>query len=147
MDSIVGVCLAEKSKDPIAIIKKLMALPFFGGRKAPMHGPEHHVMVGSALLAAYKNAGGKTVYNTGDAAKGFSGIYGIATDNEESIFHIANGTIAVNGEALIEIIDLNGRKVASAYCDSFSTETLPKGMYIIRATTQSTTQTHKVIVK
>ena len=99
------------------------------------------------VFKAYKNAEGKTVYNTGDAAKGFSGIYGIATDNEESIFHIANGTIAVNGEALIEIIDLNGRKVASAYCDSFSTETLPKGMYIIRATTQSTTQTHKVIVK
>ena len=24
----------------------------------PMHGPEHHVMVGSALLTAYKNAGG-----------------------------------------------------------------------------------------
>ena len=53
MDSIIGVCLAEKSKDPIAIIKKLMALPF-----CHMHGPEHHVMVGSALLAAYKNAGG-----------------------------------------------------------------------------------------
>ena len=24
-----------------------------------MHGPEHHVMVGAALLTAYKNAGGK----------------------------------------------------------------------------------------
>ena len=45
IDSIVGVCLAEKSKDPIVIIKKLMALPF-----CHMHGPEHHVMVGSALL-------------------------------------------------------------------------------------------------
>ena len=54
MDSIVGVCLAEKSKDPIVIIKKLMALPF-----CHMHGPEHHVMVGSALLTAYKNAGGE----------------------------------------------------------------------------------------
>lgn len=54
MDSIIGVCLAEKSKDPIVIIKKLMALPF-----CHMHGPEHHVMVGSALLTAYKNAGGK----------------------------------------------------------------------------------------
>ena len=54
MDSIVGVCLAEKSKDPIIIIKKLMALPF-----CHMHGPEHHVMVGSALLTAYKNAGGE----------------------------------------------------------------------------------------
>ena len=53
MDSIIGVCLAEKSRDPLAIIKKLMDLPF-----CHMHGPEHHVMVGSALLTAYKNAGG-----------------------------------------------------------------------------------------
>ncbi|MBE6645226.1 MAG: SAM-dependent methyltransferase, partial [Ruminococcaceae bacterium] len=53
MDSIVGVCLAETSKNPIEIIQKMMALPF-----CHMHGPEHHVMVGSALLTAYKNAGG-----------------------------------------------------------------------------------------
>ena len=31
-----------------------MDLPF-----CHMHGPEHHIMVGSALLTAYKNAGGK----------------------------------------------------------------------------------------
>ncbi len=54
LDSIIGVCLAEKSKDPAKIIQKLMALPF-----CHMHGPEHHVMVGSALITAYKNAGGK----------------------------------------------------------------------------------------
>ncbi len=53
MDSIIGVCLAESSKNPIEIIQKMMALPF-----CHMHGPEHHVMVGSALLTAYKNAGG-----------------------------------------------------------------------------------------
>jgi len=53
MDGIFSVCLAQKSKDPIDIIKKLMALPF-----CHMHGPEHHVLVGSALLTAYKNAGG-----------------------------------------------------------------------------------------
>ncbi len=53
MDSIIGVCLAERSKNPIEISKKLMALPF-----CHMHGPEHHVIVGSALLTAYKNAGG-----------------------------------------------------------------------------------------
>ena len=53
MDSIVGVCIGEKSKNPIEIIQKMMALPF-----CHMHGPEHHVMVGSALLTAYKNAGG-----------------------------------------------------------------------------------------
>ena len=52
MDSIVGVCLAETSKNPVEIIQKMMALPF-----CHMHGPEHHVMVGSALLTAYKNAG------------------------------------------------------------------------------------------
>ncbi len=53
IDSIFGVCLAEKSKDPIEILIKMMRLPF-----CHMHGPEHHIMVGAALLTAYKNAGG-----------------------------------------------------------------------------------------
>ena len=53
MDSIFGFCLSEKSKDPIAIIRAMMDMPF-----CHMHGPEHHVMVGAALLTAYKNAGG-----------------------------------------------------------------------------------------
>ena len=54
MDSILGLCLSETSKDPLAILEKMMAMPF-----CHMHGPEHHVMVGSALLTAYKNAGGE----------------------------------------------------------------------------------------
>ena len=53
LDSIVGLCLEESSKNPIEIIEKMMAMPF-----CHMHGPEHHVMVGAALLTAYKNAGG-----------------------------------------------------------------------------------------
>lgn len=53
MDRIIGLCLAETSKDPIRIIQKMMDLPF-----CHMHGPEHHVMVGAALLTAFKNAGG-----------------------------------------------------------------------------------------
>jgi len=28
-------------------------------RKRAMHGPEHHILVGSSLLTAYKNAGGE----------------------------------------------------------------------------------------
>ena len=40
-------------QNPVAIIMKMMDQPF-----CHMHGPEHHVMVGSALLTAYKNAGG-----------------------------------------------------------------------------------------
>ena len=53
MDNIIKLCLEETSKNPIEIMDKLMDQPF-----CHMHGPEHHVMVGSALLTAYKNAGG-----------------------------------------------------------------------------------------
>ena len=54
MDSILALCLSEKSKNPVEIIQKMMAMPF-----CHMHGPEHHVMVGSALITAYKNSGGE----------------------------------------------------------------------------------------
>ena len=54
MDVIVGLCLRETSKNPVEIIRKMMNQPF-----CHMHGPEHHVMVGAALLTAYKNAGGE----------------------------------------------------------------------------------------
>lgn len=53
IDTIIGVCLGESSKNPIEVLQKLMALPF-----CHMHGPEHHIMVGASLLTAYKNAGG-----------------------------------------------------------------------------------------
>ncbi len=53
MDVIIGMCLNERSKNPAEIIEKMMKQPF-----CHMHGPEHHVMAGSALLTAYKNAGG-----------------------------------------------------------------------------------------
>lgn len=53
MDSILGLCLSETAKNPLVILEKMMSLPF-----CHMHGPEHHVMVGAALLTAYKNAGG-----------------------------------------------------------------------------------------
>jgi len=53
LDAITGLCLTETSTNPIEIIQKMMTMPF-----CHMHGPEHHVMVGAALLTAYKNAGG-----------------------------------------------------------------------------------------
>ncbi len=53
MDEIYSICLNEKSKNPIYILQKMMSLEF-----CHTHGPEHHIMVGSALLTAYKNAGG-----------------------------------------------------------------------------------------
>ena len=54
LDAIFGVCLTDTSKDPAAILDRMMSLPF-----CHMHGPEHHIMVGAALLTAYKNAGGE----------------------------------------------------------------------------------------
>lgn len=54
LDEILALCLSSHSKDPVEILQSMMALPF-----CHMHGPEHHVMVGAALLTAYHNAGGK----------------------------------------------------------------------------------------
>ncbi len=54
MDAIIAVCLRSRSVDPVAILEDMMRLP-----SCHMHGPEHHTMVGSALLTAYKNAGGE----------------------------------------------------------------------------------------
>ena len=54
MDSIFGLCLNENTLNPLEILEKMMSMPF-----CHMHGPEHHVMVGAALLTAYKNAGGE----------------------------------------------------------------------------------------
>ncbi len=54
IDSIIGVCLESKSKNPYKIFKQLFSLPF-----CHTHGPEHHILVGASLLTAYKNAGGE----------------------------------------------------------------------------------------
>ena len=54
LDTVIALCLAETSQNPIEIINRLMAQHF-----CHMHGPEHHVLVGASLLTAYRNAGGK----------------------------------------------------------------------------------------
>lgn len=46
-------CLKSRSRNPIELINQIMNLP-----EIHMHGPEHHVLVGSVLLTAYKNSGG-----------------------------------------------------------------------------------------
>lgn len=53
MDGIISICLSSKSNNPIEVLEKMMSMP-----SCHMHGPEHHAMVGSALLTAYKNSGG-----------------------------------------------------------------------------------------
>ena len=54
IDAIFELCQKENSTNPVAILEKMMDLSF-----CHMHGPEHHVMVGAALLTAYHNAGGE----------------------------------------------------------------------------------------
>lgn len=46
-------CKSSSSKNPVEIMQNLMKDPYIY-----MHGPEHHVMVGAALLTAYYNCGG-----------------------------------------------------------------------------------------
>lgn len=55
IDGIIGICLTDKSRNPVKLMEKMMDMNF-----CHMHGPEHHIMVGCALLTAYVNAGGKT---------------------------------------------------------------------------------------
>ena len=80
MDSIFGLCMNETSRNPLEILEKMMSMPF-----CHMHGPEHHVMAGAALLTAYHNAGGevdmekalKEMYSRGKAVPGGScGFWG-----------------------------------------------------------------------
>lgn len=52
--TILSICFNTQSKNPVEIIRMMMAEPF-----CHMHGPEHHFMVGAALLTAFKNAGGQ----------------------------------------------------------------------------------------
>lgn len=53
MDVILDLCTRTDSTNPIRILQDMMAESF-----CHMHGPEHHVLVGAALLTAFKNAGG-----------------------------------------------------------------------------------------
>ena len=54
IEAIMRECGVTASKNPIEIMQKIMEDPYIY-----MHGPEHHVMAGAALLAAYHNCGGK----------------------------------------------------------------------------------------
>lgn len=53
VDGIINICAGTVQTDPVAILDEV-----FGAQVLLMHCPEHHVLVGAALLAAYKNAGG-----------------------------------------------------------------------------------------
>ncbi len=47
------VCLSSCERNPVALMYSIMELPAIY-----IHGPEHHILVGAALLSAYRNSGG-----------------------------------------------------------------------------------------
>ncbi|MBQ9961146.1 MAG: SAM-dependent methyltransferase [Firmicutes bacterium] len=53
VEIIMEYCLSTNLRNPIQMIDEMMENPYIY-----MHGPEHHIMVGAALLTAYMNAGG-----------------------------------------------------------------------------------------
>lgn len=59
IDSLIGICMGETSRNPAIILNQMIAQPF-----CHMHGPEHHIMVGMALLTAYRNSGGDLDLNS-----------------------------------------------------------------------------------
>lgn len=50
---IVQACLLEQSKNPVEIFERIAKQDF-----VRIHGPEHHILDGAALLTAFYNAGG-----------------------------------------------------------------------------------------
>lgn len=50
---IVAACLEQTSPSPYQVFRNIAQQDF-----VRMHGPEHHVLDGAALLTAYRNAGG-----------------------------------------------------------------------------------------
>ena len=54
VSNIIEICITMTGANPVDILERLMKQPF-----CHMHGPEHHTMVGAALLTAYHNAGGR----------------------------------------------------------------------------------------
>lgn len=49
---IIDACMQEKNKNPIGIFLNIVRKDF-----VRMHGPEHHILDGAALLTAFYNAG------------------------------------------------------------------------------------------
>ncbi len=53
-EKIINFCMKEIGKNPVKIFEKIAKEDFIR-----IHGPEHHILDGAAILTAYHNAGGK----------------------------------------------------------------------------------------
>jgi hypothetical protein len=79
LEVLTQVLAASKSTDPAAILEQVLSHP-----SVPMHGPEHHVIVPAAVVAAVRNAGyplpegaiDKAIERAGKVPGGWCGLYG-----------------------------------------------------------------------
>jgi hypothetical protein len=79
LDVLRQVLAATRSTDPIAILEQVVAHP-----SVPMHGPEHHAIVPTAIITAVRNAGypvpegavEKAIERAGKVPGGWCGLYG-----------------------------------------------------------------------
>lgn len=60
IEHIMSYCSESKLKNPLLMAQEMMKDPYIY-----MHGNEHHVLVGAALLTAYYNAGGQVNFAEG----------------------------------------------------------------------------------
>ncbi len=65
IDFMAGLCVRNRSKNAIEILQDAMA-----DKSVYPNGPEHHTLVGAAILTAFYNAGGKI--NNGTMTKGMA---------------------------------------------------------------------------
>ena len=119
MDGIFALCLGSRSRNPLRILEEMMSLPF-----CHMHGPEHHVMVGAALLTAYRNAGGELdleralseMYSRGSSVPGGAcGFWGACGAGLSAGMYcsIATGATPLSGESWSLANQLTSRALAA----------------------------------
>ena len=105
VNKIVEACLKDTSKNPVEIFRNITRNDYVA-----MHGPEHHILDGAALLTAYYNAGGnidlevslneivKRGLQMPGAACGFWGVCG-AVSSMGAALSIIDGTGPLSTDA------------------------------------------------
>ncbi len=76
-----------------------------------------------------------------------AGVENTTINNQNELISINNGAITTSQDALIEVLDINGRKVASTHGTTLSITSLPSGLYIIKATSYNNSTTIKIAIK
>ena len=156
MDSVIGYCMRETSRNPIEILERMMDMPF-----CHTHGPEHHTLVGTALLTAYHNAGGKVDLlpalkemaargrKVPGGACGFWGSCGAAISSGMFISIISGATPLSNepwgqanmmtGKSLLSIGEIGGPRCCkrNSYLAILSTVKYVAELYVISMETYS----------